>query len=103
MVAWVHPGLRRIGKSQDIGGSRCSEPWSFRGPQKQSAAAHPGFDPSFIGNRRLTRPSACRVVALRQTFVRRCHGGLRLLHFEPACPQKSPAHLPEARGPVRWM
>jgi hypothetical protein len=55
MVAGVHPGLPPIGKSGDRG-----------------VAAQPGLRRRSLANRDLT-PAG--LVALHQTFVRRCHGG----------------------------
>jgi hypothetical protein len=53
MMAWVHPGLRRKSANQDMTGC-----------------------PPFIGKSLLSGPDPrAGLVALRQTFVRRCHGG----------------------------
>jgi len=72
------PGLPGIGNSEHDGGAvRVRSREVFRGKQKQRVAAHPGLPGRSLAIRRLNRPSpGAGVVALRQTFVRRCHGGL---------------------------
>ena len=74
MVAGVHPGPARTGKSEhEQRGQSAFEAMKFSGAAKASAAV----DPRFIGESLLSRPAlGAGLVALRQLFVRRCHGGL---------------------------
>jgi hypothetical protein len=74
MVAWVHPGPAA---SRQIRRQRGSPRWErFQGQQKQSATTvlTPGTRRS-LANRLLSPLAPCRIVALRQTLVRRCHDG----------------------------
>jgi hypothetical protein len=54
MVAWVHPGLPPIGKSEDRGAVRVRSRGVFRDSKKRRAAAHPGLTPRSLGNRLLS-------------------------------------------------
>src|SRR5262245_56848505 len=65
MAVRVHPGLPRTGKSGQAGSPR-SERDDFRGSKSKAPPSLPVVT-AFA--------SPCRIVTLRQTLVRRCHGG----------------------------
>ena len=72
--------LPRIGKSEHDGGQPRSERVKFSGAAKVKPAAHLWLTRRSSTNRRFNRPSPrAGLVAPRQTFVRRCHGGWTVL------------------------
>ena len=114
MVAWVHPGLRRIGKSGRTAGRPGLEPVKCSGAAKAKCRRHyPWLPRRSLASRRLTLapPPKDLLLCAKHLFVAAMvawvHPGPAgdrqisgLLHFKPAAAwgQKSPAHLPEARG-----
>jgi hypothetical protein len=86
MVAWVHPGLPPIGKSEDRGAVRVRSREVFRGSKKQRAAAHPGTTPRSLANRLLVVLATCKnCCAAPNTFsLLPCWlGSIRQIRHEP--------------------
>jgi hypothetical protein len=71
MMAWVHPANQSMTEGQSA-----FEAVKFSGAAKAKRRRSPGVDPPFIGKSTSYPCLPAGLVALRQTFVRRCHGGL---------------------------